>query len=309
MRIKYIDIARAFAIIIIVIGHTLVHSEHCKEIFYFLYSFNVALFFILSGYTFKIKSDFKSFFCKKFIRIIIPYFVWAILFIIPFLIFGKNVGDSLETKQSFDILKNIKDILYGIGANNALKQNNALWFLPALFSMECIYYFVIKIANDKYDYIKLPILILIGFLSTEFLSVFLPWGLNTVLQIGGGTFYIGYLLSKYNVFEKIFKPHYMTIILLLGILFSLISKNHINYVDYKYGNYFFALIIGVSFSLVMIYISYIISNNKVLEYIGKNTMGILIFHKLIIIIFQTKLGMISKLLKNSNLSFSKMFVT
>ena len=49
-RITYLDIARAFAIIFIVIGHTLVHSQHCSLVFKFLYSFHVLLFFILSGF-------------------------------------------------------------------------------------------------------------------------------------------------------------------------------------------------------------------------------------------------------------------
>ena len=38
-RKKFIDIARAFAIIFIVLGHTIVHSEHCMPIFKMLYSF------------------------------------------------------------------------------------------------------------------------------------------------------------------------------------------------------------------------------------------------------------------------------
>lgn len=64
-RITYIDIARAFAIIFIVIGHTLVHSQHCSLVFKFLYSFHVLLFFILSGYTFKIKKEKFLIYVKK----------------------------------------------------------------------------------------------------------------------------------------------------------------------------------------------------------------------------------------------------
>lgn len=300
-RIKYIDIAKAIAMIIIVIGHTLVHSKHCSGIFWFLYSFNVALFFILSGITFKVNDTFGCFVKKKFLRIMIPYFIWAIVFIIPYLIFGKNIGNSLETKQSFELLNVIKNTLYGNGINNALKQNTSLWFLPALFSMECIYYFVIKIANDKYDYIKFPILITIGFLFTKYFPLILPWGINSVIQIGAGTFYVGYLLKKYNILDKIFNPGTMLFLVITGIIIYIINDKHINYVDYKYGNYFLTLIIGICFSIITIYISYIIKNNKKLEYIGKNTMGILIFHKIIILIFQTKLGYISKLLKDSNL--------
>ena len=59
--------------------------------------------------------------------------------------------------------------------------------------------------------------------------------------------------------------------------------------------------------MTIIYLSLLINNNKILEYIGKNTLGILVFHKPLIIIFQTKLGSISKMLINSNL-FVEMFI-
>lgn len=300
-RIKYIDIAKSIAIIIIVIGHTLVHSQHCSGIFRFLYMFNIALFFILSGYTFKINCDFKPFIKRKFVRIMIPYFAWSTFFIIPYLIFGSKIGDSLGTTQTFNIFRIIKNTLYGNGIDNALKQNTSLWFLPALFSMECFYYFIIKIKNDKYDIVKFPILFIIGVVSAKFLSIHLPWGINTVIQIGVGTFYTGYLLAKYDIFKKIFKPYYMVFFLLIGIAAILINTDNINYVNYTYGNYFIAFIIGISISLIIIYISYLIKENKVMEYIGRNTMGILIFHKIIILIIQTKLGNVSNLLRNSNL--------
>ena len=151
-RIKYIDISRAFAIIFIVLGHTIVHSQHCNLIFKFLYSFHVVLFFIISGYTFKVKENEKSlpFIKKKFIRIIIPYFVWCILFLIPYIILGNGVGNSLGTTSSFNLKTQLLNVIYGVGNNAALKQNSALWFLPALFSMEVFCNFLIKY-KQKYS--------------------------------------------------------------------------------------------------------------------------------------------------------------
>ena len=92
-RINYIDIARAFAIIFIALGHTFVHSEHCGFIFKLLYSFHVVLFFVISGYTFKIKDNenIVEFIKNKFVRIMIPYFVWALLFLISYMILGQSV--------------------------------------------------------------------------------------------------------------------------------------------------------------------------------------------------------------------------
>lgn len=300
-RIKFIDIAKAIAIIIIVIGHTLVHSEHCHQVFRFLYSFNVALFFILSGYTFNVKTKFSVFIKKKFTRIMIPYFIWAFIFIIPFILFGKNAGTAIGTNGTDSILNIIKNTLYGSGINDAIKQNTSLWFLPALFSMECVYYFIIKLFNNKHDVLKLIILLIIGFISSTYFTIVLPWGLNSVIQIGCGTFYVGYLLSKYKLFDVILKPVFVIFFLIIGIVINIIRTYKISYVNYEYGNYFLTLLIGISISLAIIYLSYLIRENRILEYIGKNTMGILIFHKIIVLVFQTKLGIVSKLLNNSNL--------
>lgn len=304
-RINYIDIARAFAITFIVLGHTIVHSQHCNIVFKVLYSFHIALFFILSGYTFKIKQEesFPTFLKNKFSRIMIPYFIWALLFLIPYFVLGQNIGNSLGTASSFSLKEQLFNVLYGNGNNAALKQNSSLWFLPALFSMEIVYYFIINLINKR-EKIEIPILLfsIVVCYITYSLPIVLPWGLNTVLNFES-CFLIGYLFKKHNVFskKKLFKVYYIIPILVIGLLACFYNKEIVSCIDYEYGNIILALLSGISLSIFVIYISYIIDNNKILEYIGKNTMGILIFHKLIILVFQTKLGIISSMLKNSNI--------
>ena len=305
-RLNYIDVARAFAIIFIVLGHTLVHSENCSLIFKFLYSFHVVLFFILSGYTFRIKNEsYVNFIKNKFIRIMIPYFVWALLFLIPYMLFGGSVGSSIGTTSSFDLGTQLLNILYGNGNMAALKQNSALWFLPALFTMEVIYYFIIKL-TEKRKKLQLPILISsisITYIANIFLSMILPWGINTVLEVGI-FFYIGYLLNYYKIFDsnsKLWNMRYIIPIFIIGLLACFLNNRNVSCIDYEYGYFTLALISGLCLSIVTIYIAHLINKNQILEYIGRNTMGILIFHKLIILIFQTKLGFISSLLRSSNI--------
>lgn len=304
-RVHYIDIAKAFAILFIALGHTIVHSENCTMIFKFLYSFHVVLFFMLSGYTFKIKKNEKItvFLKEKFTRLMIPYFVWAILYLVPYMILGKNIGSTLQTNSSFDLRTQLFNILYGIGASSALKQNSSLWFLPALFSMEIIYYYVIKFIQKykKSTPIVVIFSIVIGYISA-LMNFKLPWGINTTLNLGM-LFLVGYLAKQYNVFTKegLFKPYFIIPITIIGLFACFLNYKSVSCIDYSYGNFTLCLISGLSLSISTIYISYIISRNKVLEYIGRNTLGALIFHKLVILVFQTKLGIISKLLRNSNI--------
>ncbi len=305
-RIKYIDIARCFAIVFIVFGHACSYSEHLAVFEKFVYSFHVALFFILSGYLFKVKENekFTTFVKNKFLRLMVPYFIWAFLFLIPYMILGSNVANTLNKNVSFDFKRSIFGIFYGIGTDNLLKQNSPLWFLPALFSMNIAYYFIIKFTskNKKVKTLMLLPLIIIAYISVYFLKIHLPWGLNTVLNLGI-FFYIGYLLKEYNVLGNksfLFKWYTIISVFIVGLLTCFLNKKAIDYMTYSYGYFTLAILSALCLSFVTIYISMLINKNKVLEYIGKNTLGILIFHKLIILVFQTKLGIITKLMINSN---------
>lgn len=299
-RIKYIDIARGFAMFFIVIGHAFVHSIHCSILCKLLYSFHVVLFFILSGFTFKRNNDrFSVFFKKKFIHIVIPYFIWSVLFLIPYFIFGRNVGEKIGNSGNYNIINNIYNILWGVGADSLLKQNTPLWFLPALFSIEIVYYFIIKIDNKKIEKILIIILPIIGILTYKFINVYLPFGINTLLNIGF-FFYYGFLIKEYNIFEKILKFKYMCILFILGVICALCNSS-VSCVDYDYGNIYLFYVSSLFLSIFVMYISYNMKENSVLELIGRNTMGILIFHKLFIVIFQTKIPFFSNWLINSNI--------
>lgn len=301
-RLNYIDIAKAFAIFYIVIGHTIVHSQNSNLILRFVCSFHVVLFFVLSGYTFKVHEPFKQFTKKKFTRIMIPYFLWAVLFLVPYYLLGAKVGEQLGTTQYFNIWSVLKNILYANGNAAALKQNSSLWFLPALFTIEIIYYGIISFTNNsrKKEIITLLIILIVGYFSANYFKYILPWGINTMVNVGG-FFYIGYLLNKYCILDKINIYFQIIITLIIGLISCFYgNEKHLSYIDFYYGNYWYMILSGIFLSIFTICISKLINKSKVLEYVGRNTMGILIFHKLFVIIFQTKCGAISNLVMNSN---------
>ena len=303
-RLPFIDIARAFAMLSIVLLHALSTASHGGEIYRFLMCFNVPLFFVLSGLTFRVKADesFWHFLTNKFLRIMLPYFIWSLLFLIPYYIFGREASAELSQNASFDIVSQAKSILYGNGVAGALKQNTPLWFLPALFSTEILYYFIVKkIQKPKFQMLTLLGIVLVGFLSILFMKdIYLPWGINSALQIGL-CFYAGFLLKNYV--EKIKHPLILIMLLIVGIVSYIFNaKQNVIWSDYVYQNYALSLLSGLAFSGFFLGISQIIGRARPLEFIGKNTMAILIFHKLIIVVAQTKLGAISKLYADSNLA-------
>ena len=147
--------------------------------------------------------------------------------------------------------------------------------------------------------------LLIGFSCTFFAKDFyLPWGLNSALTIGC-FFYFGYLLKKWRIFEKLETKQsntglFVACIVLCGLAIYFNGPESIGWQSYKYQNYFLTITAGMTSALAIILLSKGIDNNKTIECIGRNTMSVLIFHKLIVVITQTKLGVFSKLLMNSD---------
>lgn len=88
-RLNYIDQAKGIAIILVVVGHLVQWNftgESCKVIFDYIYSFNMPLFFFISGFL-AYKSRFKiesvtliPLFKKRFIGLALPFFLGDYLF-------------------------------------------------------------------------------------------------------------------------------------------------------------------------------------------------------------------------------------
>ena len=105
-RLRYIDIARGIAMFIIVFGHAIsATSAHAYPIYRVLFFINVPIFFVLSGYMFRVKDSesFWLFLKNKFLRIMLPYFFWALLFLVPYFIFGWDIANQLSQESSFDL--------------------------------------------------------------------------------------------------------------------------------------------------------------------------------------------------------------
>lgn len=129
-RIEAIDIAKGICIFAIVLAH--IWRAGYER--WFVSSFNVPVFFVLSGLTYCFKDDIKGNFIKRFKHLLIPYYVWALISIVIFKLmfsFTRNTFSSVETTS--EIVPNILSMLYGNSRNDMMKWNTPLWFLPCMF--------------------------------------------------------------------------------------------------------------------------------------------------------------------------------
>ena len=307
-RIYWIDLAKIFAMFLIIISHTIAYSSELQWLYKYVSSFHVAFFFVISGLTFKIEKydNYKIFIKEKFKRIMVPYFVFAILFLIPYIFLGTGVAKDLERADiDFNIQKSILGVFYGNGHDNYLRQNSSLWFLPCLFVTEAIFYFIEKNKNKYKYYIAIILSIIFGAIDSYLLPIRFPWGFDIAICMIA-FFAIGKIIvNVMNVIDK--KKNNKILYALIGIACIVIGailqifNDKVMYMHNKYGNYIIFIISAIFSIAGYIFLIKQCKNNKILEYAGNRTLAILIFHKIIVILFQTKIDFTEQLLKNGNI--------
>ena len=145
-RIEWIDSFRGGLILLIVVGHVIGGAEaagHINGKFWsginrIIYMFHVPAFFVLTGFLWKttevnahLLSELKRFAAKKFMRLMVPYFVSGIASVIIYCFVIEKGFESLGAK--------CLSLLHGGGWGGAFKANFVLWFLPVMFSVTVLY--------------------------------------------------------------------------------------------------------------------------------------------------------------------------
>lgn len=184
-RIQWIDMAKGYGILLVIIGHMYIFNLSS-----WIYSFHMPLFFVVSGYVFKVKTNFKSFVKKRIYRLIVPYLFLASL-IITYEVIGRII-----TKEQINILKLSADYVLQ-------RRQSALWFLTCLFIIEIIMFFIIKIQNTAYQGASIIALTIIGLSYQRFIGIPLIWNVDTALT-SVAFFYVGYLFRKTGILDKCF---------------------------------------------------------------------------------------------------------
>lgn len=195
-RIKWIDIAKGIAIILMIIGHTIPYN-----IFnIFIFSFHMPLFVILSGITYKMpkdKDDIRNRFKKYIKQLLIPYIFTLLICTILFTL-SNNTFSWVSIIKQFS-----KNLFWGNGCDYTLFGINftgvsPIWFLIALFFSKLIFDIINYKVNSKDISTNLIIycfLALIGIMIGKF--IWLPQNFDLVL-IFLLYLYIGFIFNKYT---------------------------------------------------------------------------------------------------------------
>lgn len=238
------------------------------------------LFFILSGYLFRIENaaDLSGYIKKLFLKLIIPYFSLCFInLLIQCFVSYKEI-----TIERF--LKYLFGVLYSIGTTEYLPNCSPLWFLTGLFSTLVVFCFLTKQFMGRIIWFVI-VAHCLGLLLSKF-KIILPWNLD-IAMICISYLYFGFNLHKFSVIRSMLKLNFwnkvqviLFLIVISGIALMINRDNLIDFDARSYGNPI-ALFIGSVAIVVMIFCltnEYkIIGENNFLCSIGRHTMFLMGF--------------------------------
>ena len=258
---------RAIAIMIVIIGHSIIlydsswgfyssdnHSLILENLKHIINLFQMPLFFSISGFCFYYSKDFNI--KKKIKRLIIPFIVVFIIWVIPFRIISRY-----PLYENYNLLQIVYNGIIG-------KDCGHLWYLMSLFEMYIIFNIVIKMNNKIINYIFALVVLLLSFKVSILPNVFQLQSTFKYFVF----FILGYYLNKFSI--KISKKKCFLII--VGIIALLTS-----YLLLNINTKLITKIIEFILPLMLLLSLYnIVPNKKIgfLNYISENSFGLYLFH-------------------------------
>ncbi|MGB7873100.1 MAG: acyltransferase family protein [Anaerolineales bacterium] len=217
-RIVYIDIARGFGILLVVLGHSdlALVSPYLHQ---FIYSFHVPFFFFLSGYFFNPGIFFGKFAKKRFNTNLQPY-LFTILFIFITSISFSNMRIGTAMGRFVKSLYGSGEYIWWI----------PLWFLPSLFITSLFAYVVYRILLIRINnrYLRWLVLLAIQAVGVFYIEAFYPF---SVIIFG----------KEYQLYGL---PYSLDIVLISGFFYMLGSEIRKLSPDKVFDNIWFLLISG-----------------------------------------------------------------
>lgn len=137
-RYDYLDIAKGLGIIAVVWAHILLVGWTHRLI----YAFHMPLFFFLSGMLFDRRkySSFGGFIIKRGKRLLVPYVIYSVVTWAIWALFRY-----LRHDQVASYIAPLLQTFVAQGSGEFLVHNSALWFIPCLFAVEVMYFFISKL--------------------------------------------------------------------------------------------------------------------------------------------------------------------
>ena len=212
-RVLWIDAAKGFCILLVLLAHSQsnLFSAHypdslLTEILRALGKFfpcYMALFFFLSGYTFRNRENVLY---SRFKSLMRPYLTWVVIciaYIVIYRMCSKGMPDMVFISKLISGAIYARFSVFPRGAENVFPcmptGANPLWFLPCLFISYALFVGLIRLSLFKQG-VGIIFYLLMGFVLS-LAPILLPWSIDTAF-FGALFIYAGYHAKLSGIFNK-----------------------------------------------------------------------------------------------------------
>lgn len=272
-RIEWIDIAKAFGIILVSFGH--IRNGDGESVWLpaldstidAIYLFHMPLFFILGGLTFSAKRPFRQFLVRKIRTLLIPYYFFSLYFLAkPIAILAiPSLASTFQTDHNYDLAHQFYDVLI---------DGNGLWFLMAFFVAEIMTYGIVKVIASSTSQIALGVILIVG---TYFWIGFdmpnpLPFQILKGIQITGFFLVVHALRNSILTISKRTAGLAVAPFLVLLVACHLLLLQFERWNATTWLNVLITIIAAFAGGVTVIAISIVISHSTLLSKIGKDSL-------------------------------------
>lgn len=276
-RIEWIDIAKGITIVLVILGHTFLYESLARKV---IFSFHMPLFFILAGYTFRVK-PMKDVASSSFKRLLVPYIIvfWTLQVIS--LVQHPEVGLG-------DLARSFGGFVFGSGTTIEafdFPAAGVIWFLAALFCARITLNFVTarfesRGVGQPVQLVFWVVFAFIGIVIGEFLGIRLPLSYD-VAMVACLFMYVGYLAKLHGLENALRRWWVFPIALAVWVLCMKFSYLELAARDYEL--IVFSIVGAFAGSFLVFQVSYLVERKirplcKPLVWLGKNSLLILCIH-------------------------------
>ena len=258
-KLNWIDNLKAIGIFAVILGHI------ASPFGTFIYSWHMPLFFIIAGFFIKFELTIKEFIIKDFKRLMIPYFLFAL------------IGLGIETlkrialhRESLDYIHEIQAVFIWMDMTSLINSYAfVLWFLVALFFARIF----LVILNKYIKNIAFQFLIIFALFLCSFL-INLPFGIDNALNA---------LLFLFigNIYFRFYQENKFLYILpfIMLVLYFIFGIPSLDMASKNYSNIFINILFAIGIIFMMIvFLKKVNYSSKFLTLWGGNTMLLFIIH-------------------------------
>ena len=283
MRNNAVSIAKGFAILLMVMGHSGAPSWFNQ----YIAMFHMPLFFFMSGYCFKTGylEDWRTYIKKRVTGIYWPFVKWSVLFLLLHNVFfmlniyNDSYGFNGHVSSMYGVKETLLKLLHIV---TAMCDNEQLlggyWFLHSLFFGSVIFYATRKVIGKIF--VGGGILLCLAFVCKLF-DVNVPY-----FGIGSRTFLAAFFIMCGHAFKfyQVKIPTQWYVLLACALLVGVGAYSfHTSMLSYTYVNILPYAIIAIIGTIMLFGISTLILQkdgkpSKFLVFVGGHTFDVLTWH-------------------------------